>query len=427
MLKFREDLLQFIWQHRLLKPSALFTTKGEEVHILKAGELNRNSGPDFFNARIKLNGVDLIGNIEIHVKTSDWLKHGHQRDKTYDNLILHVVYEHDVELDQNREHSVEVLEIKDHIENEVLKKYEGLLDSGHKLPCSSMLKSVDDFKLIGWMERMAIERLEYKTRRLEDLFITYSSDYVSVFYTCLLRNFGFQVNAVPFEMLARQLPYQLLLKHSDNLLQVEALLLGTAGFLEDQFEDKYILQLQNEFEYLKHKYGLINLRKEIFKFSRLRPANFPDRRLSQFALLIHTHPLFLSSPYLFTEHNQLLKVMTLRPEGYWKNHYRLNGKANSSDLHFGKNSMENIIINSISPFLFFYGRKNSKPDLSSAAIGLLSDCSLEENVKTRLFLVKKNVLRTAADSQGVINLYDNYCTKKNCLNCGIASSLLKST
>ncbi|MBL7933769.1 MAG: DUF2851 family protein [Bacteroidia bacterium] len=426
MLKLKEDLLQFIWQQRLLKPLALFTAGGNELVIVKTGDLNRNSGPDFFNARIKLKGVELIGNIEIHIKTSDWLKHGHQHDKSYDNIILHVVFDHDVELDQNRNHSVEVLEIKNLIDHKVLEKYEGLIGSGTRLPCAAMLKSVDDVKLISWMERMAVERLEHKTKRLADFFAAYNSDYISVFYSSLLRSFGFQVNAQPFEMLARQLPYQLLIRHSDSLLQLEALLLGTAGFLEDQFEERYLLQVQNEFEYLKHKYGLISLNKEIFKFSRLRPANFPDRRLSQLALLLHLRPQLLTSPYRFKDYSTLMQMMEIKSQGYWSNHYKLNGAENSSELSFGKSSAENIIINSIAPFLFFYAKKNAKPDLSSAAITLLSQCSLEQNVKTQLFSAKKEVLKNAADSQGIINLYDNYCSRKNCLNCGIASSLLKS-
>ncbi len=426
MLKMKEDLLQFIWQRRLLKPAQLYTLSGEELNIISVGELNRDAGPDFSNARIKVGGLELAGNIEIHVRSSDWLKHGHQRDRSYDTLILHVVYEQDVVLDQNKDNGVKVLELKKWIDPSVLQKYGQLIGSRQQLPCASMLKDVSDFKLISWMERMAIERLETKTKRVQDLFDAYRGDYVAVFYTLLLRNFGFQVNALPFELLSRQLPYSLLLKHADNLLQLEALLLGSAGFLEEQFENPYVRQLQNEFEHLKLKYSLKPLKKEVFKFSRLRPANFPDRRLAQFAKLIHDCSGILNKTVNVRTYREWMDLLSVRQDGFWKNHFRLTGEESAIEKNFGTASAENILVNSVAPFFFFYGKKNSRPDMVNAAIALLSKCSAEENAKTKLFSVKKSVLRSASDSQGVINLFDNYCSKRNCLNCAIANTLLRS-
>jgi hypothetical protein len=424
MLKFSEALLQFIWQHRLLKPVPFITRSGNEAVVLKPGTLNRHAGPDFFNAQIGLNGVVLAGNIEIHLKTSDWLKHRHEQDRSYDHIILHVVYEHDMDLAQNTDHQVEVLELKSLIEPKTLEEYRLLAESQEKLPCASQLKQVNDLKFTAWMERMAIERLEEKTKRIEDLFNTVRSDYTQVFYAILLRNFGFHVNALPFELLAKYLPVHLLLKHADNLLQLEALLLGVAGFLENPFHDKYMQSLQNEFEYLKNKYRLNVLNREIFKFSRLRPANFPTLRLVQMAALIHANTKLITAPQELRSTAQIKKALQVTLQGYWQHRYLPDGKETEQELGLGEASAEGIIVNTFAPFFFFYSKKLIKPGYADLALDLLQDAGFEANAKSRLFSAKKDVLLNAADSQGIINLYDHYCSKKQCLSCGIAAALL---
>jgi len=424
MLSFNEKLFQFIWQHKLLKPHALFTVAGNEVMILNPGELNHDAGPDFFNGRIQLSGMELAGNIELHLKTSDWLKHGHQQNKSYDNIILHVVYEHDAELKQNHTNNVEVLELKNSISEKTIGLYQQLISSKEQLPCSKQLKYVDELKFISWLERMTVERLEEKVKRFEELFATYQSDYTQTFYTVLLRNFGFKVNALPFELLAKHLPVNLLLKHSDNLLQLEALLLGVSGLLENQFNNKYIHQLQNEFNHLKNKYGLCTLQKEVFKFSRLRPANFPNLRLAQFAALVHQRPNFLFAPQRYKDAIELKQILRVDLKGYWRNHYTIDGPTYNKNLSMGETSVENILINTVAPFFFFYSKKLEKPLYSELAINLLMHSSFEKSAKTKLFDSKKTCLKSAADSQAIINLYDQYCSKKLCLKCGIWASFI---
>jgi len=425
MPEINEKLLQFIWQHRLLSPGHLVTTSGNEIIILKPGDLNKDAGPDFFNGQIILNGLTLAGNIEIHLRSSDWLKHGHQNDKNYDNIILHVVYDHDLSLRQNEVHQVEVLELKNHIPEKTLEAYGQLAASSERLPCSNQLKDVPDFKLIAWMERMAIERLSEKTDRIERLYSANNSDLTQTFYTLVLRNFGFKVNALPFELLTKLLPAALLLRHSNNVFQLESLLLGMAGMLDEQYAEKYIRDLQNEFMFMKEKYQLVPLKRELFKFSKLRPANFPDLRLAQFATLVHKAPELFTDPQRFSDLNALKRVLGIKPKGYWQRHYTIGGKTANKDLSFGDDSVENIVINSIAPFFFFYGKKFSKPRFSDLGIQLLASTGFETNTKTRLFAAKKSVLLSAADSQGIINLYDNYCTRKQCLKCGIASAILR--
>lgn len=275
------------------------------------------------------------------------------------------------------------------------------------------------------MQRMAVERLEYKTRWIEQLFESFHGDYSQTFYTVLLRNFGFKTNALPFEILSKHLTANVLLKHADNQFQVEALLFGTAGMLDEQFEDRYILKLQNEYSYLKNKYQLIPLNKELFKFSRLRPANFPTLRLAQFARLVHSKTRLFFSPYSLSNVEQIKNALKIEPEGYWKNHYRLEGEATNSDLSFGKNSIENILINTFATFLFFYARKTGLAEYEDLSLGILESCGFESNAKTKLFTAKKQSLKSAADSQGAVHLHDNYCTKRKCLSCGIAADVLK--
>lgn len=392
--------------------------------MVNPGSLNRHSGPDFFNAQIRLNGLLLVGNVEIHVRTSDWLKHGHGGDKNYDNIILHAVYEHDADLVQNAHHQVEVLELRPLIEQRTLEEYRLLAESREKLPCARQLKQVSDLNFTAWMERMAIERLEEKTKRIEGLFNKFQGDYTQVFYTLLLRNFGFHVNALPFELLAKHLPVQLLLKHADNLLQLEALLLGAAGFLDTPFNDKYMRALQNEFDHLGSKYRLQAMNSGIFKFSRLRPANFPTLRLVQLAALIHTNAGLLTAPQEFYTAAQIKQALQVKLQGYWQNRYLPDGEHTERELALGAAAAEGIVVNTFAPFFFFYAKKLLKPGYADLALDLLQGAAFEINAKTRLFGAKQELLVNAADSQGIINLYDHYCSKKQCLSCGVAASLL---
>jgi hypothetical protein len=420
----REDLLQFIWQHRLLRPSPLVTASGKTLSVIRPGDLNKDSGPDFFNARIIVNGLTLAGNIELHVNSSDWIKHGHESDPNYDNIILHVVYHHDAQVKQNETHNVEVLELKELIPENVIRNYEELMRSKQDLACGSQFANADDQKFSMWLQRMFTERLEYKTNYIEELFLACGGDYVQTFYNVLLRSFGFKVNALPFELLSKQVPASILLRHSDNLLQLEALLFGASGFLEETFSDKYIQQLQNEFEFLKRKYGIIPLKKEVFKFSRLRPANFPTLRLAQLAALVHSYPQLFSAPHQFTSFDEIQKCLKISSGDYWKKHYRMDGYEAAGELKMGEESVSNIIINAFTQFLFFYFRKNPRQDHVEIAFSLAEKCSFEKNSKTKIFSSKVHLFKSAADSQALINLHDNYCSRKNCLKCPVAADIL---
>jgi hypothetical protein len=421
-----EDLLQFAWQYRVLKPKPLITRSGKIVEVIKQGELNRDAGADFFNARIKLGELTLAGNIEVHVNSSDWLKHKHQHDKSYDNIILHVVYNDDKPIPQNQDNNVEVLELKDLLPDHLLSNYDDLFGSRTDIACQKQLQDVNELKASAWLSRMAIERMEAKTELIEQMFANFNKDFSQTFYAVLLKNFGFKVNALPFELLAGYLPAQILLKHTHDQKQTEALLMGTAGLLDENFEDKYMVNLQNEYEFLKHKYKLSSLKKEIFKYSRLRPANFPGLRLAQFAQLICAHPKLLAEPHTFNTVDALKKALYFEPKGYWKEHYRADGKKSSFDLKLGEDSVQNLLINTFGYFFFFYGKKLNKQNYCELALDILDKVKFESNIKTKNYASLSCGKRSGLVSQGLINLHDNYCSKKACLNCGIGAAILQT-
>ncbi len=425
MYSLKEELFHFIWQYKLLNTNTLYTESGQQLQIIKPGELNNDSGPDFFNAKIKLGNLTLAGNIEVHVNASDWNKHHHQDDAAYSNIILHVVYINDSK--QKSHGNFEILELKKHIDERVLKNYINLIRSKNTLPCHRHISEVNRLKLSGWLQRMLIERLEKKTEYIKQQFEQSGNDYSFALYITFAKNFGFKVNAEPFENLARVLPLSVLLKHANNLFQLEALLFGCAGLLEKSFKDKYIQQLQNEFEFLKQKYNLRVLKGESWKFMRLRPANFPSVRLWQFAKLIYHHSDIFMNPEKYNSISKLSEALQHKPDGYWKNHYKIGGKEQKEIGSMGIQSVENIMINTIAPYLFFYARQTAKDSDLSNALSCFDEIPFESNIKTRHFTKAGLQLKTAGESQALIQLFDNYCKTKRCLNCGIAAQLLTNS
>lgn len=420
-----EALLHFIWKYKLTGLSVFKGTKNEYIEVVSLGEHNNDSGPDFFNSKIKIDGVLLAGNVELHVKSSDWLKHRHQYDKSYDNLILHVVFENDEEITQNINNSVTVLELKPYIKPEIINQYTSITLSKDKIPCGKSISQIDDFVWKSWLDRLLIDRLETKTAHLVQLNSYYKSDYESVLYTLLLRNFGFKINNDAFELLAKNLPYNLIKKYKGNSVQIEALLYGTAGLLDGIFDDSYPKLLQNEYEFLKHKHALVWLKQELWKFSKTRPANFPTIRLAQLAAILNTK----ESLFHLIENKPTLKDLksffTVEVSSYWKKHFLFNEESTESEKTIGDDAFNMIIINTIVPFLFFLSKQLAKEELQEYAFDLLDKIPAEENSKTKEFLKLGIKNSTAIDSQAQIQLYDNFCSKKACLNCSVAEYLLK--
>lgn len=420
-----EELLHTIWKFKLLGQNHFVGTKGEMIEVVSIGEHNQDSGPDFFSSKIIINQLMLVGNVEIHIKTSDWLKHNHHQNKAYDNLVLHVVYDHDVDLPQNETFNVSVIELKNIIKPSLLEKYNQLKFSKIEIPCGKSISSVSEIVWKSWMDRLAISRIEQKTNHIEKLFQVCHENFEDTLYVLLCRNFGFKINNEPFELLGKSIPYSILKKHADNPLQVEALLYGTAGFLNELFEDAYPKLLQNEFEFLKHKYKLVPLKKEQWKFSKTRPVNFPTIRISQLTNLICKQ----QSLYHLLETKPTIKELELffdiETTAYWKTHFKFDSEVEESDKPLGDSAFNIILINTVVPFLFFMAAHNSNENLIDYAIDLLSKLPAEINTKTKKYTKLGVKTLSALDSQAQIQLHDFFCSNKACLHCHIGQVLLK--
>lgn len=422
-----EALLHTIWKYKLLAQAAFKGTKNEDIKVIAVGEHNQHSGPDFFNAKININGILLAGNVEIHIKTSDWLKHKHQHDKAYNNLILHVVYEHDVDLLQNEQFNVSVVELKSLIKPALLEKYHELEFSKQAIPCGKSIGTIPEIKIHAWFNRLVVERLEHKSEYLEQLFQFSKHNLEESLYILLCRNFGFKINSDAFELLAKSLPYTILKRYADNALRVEALLFGMAGFLDDLFEDAYPRALQNEFELLKKKHQLMPLKKEIWKFSKTRPANFPTIRLSQLANLIQNSQ---SLYHLLEERPSLQKLelfFDVTVHTYWKSHFKFDVASEENDKPLGEVAFNTIVINTIVPFLFFYSGRNNSELMREYAFDLLTQLKAETNSKTKEFTELGLKAQNALESQAQIELLDAFCSKKRCVHCSLAEFLLKAS
>lgn len=397
------------------------------MDILSVGTHNLNAGPDFENAKIKIGETLWAGNIEIHLHSSDWEKHKHQHDHAYENVILHVVYNHDTDSLRKDGTIIPVLALENLIPEEVLTRYRSLTENLNWIPCETHLLRIDSFHTQSWLTRVLIERLEEKCQAVNKLLNEYRQSWDDAFYVMLARNFGFKVNALPCEMLARSLPQQILARHKNNALQIEALIFGQAGFLSHEATDKYPLELQKEYMFLKKKYSLEPLDRYLWKFLRMRPQNFPTLRLAQFCALI------VKSNHLFShilEINSVAEVKqffeNLPVNNYWKTHYRFDVTTRVSSSQTGGQSVDNILINTVAPFLFAYGKNMNSPINVARALELLELIPAEQNNITQKFKETGIKMSGAFSSQAVLQLKKSYCDKKKCLHCGIGIRLLNN-
>lgn len=420
-----EALFQFIWQYSLYAPAGLTTTDGESLTVIHPGKLNRDAGPDFLEGRIKVGNTTLVGNIELHIKSSDWLKHGHQDDPAYHNLVLHVVYDNDAE---GVAGNTPVLVLNQQMPMHVIPKYETLMGAKTSLPCAGQHMGVRDITKEGWMSRLLAERWEMKLSDWNILLENSAEDWRNLLYWRMAANFGFKTNATPFMLLARSIPLNVLGRHRDNLQQIEALLFGQAGMLEGPFNDRYPELLQDEYGYLRKKYKLSPIAGHLWKFLRMRPANFPTVRIAQFAMLIH------KSEHLFSQIVETHTIKEIEPlldvtaSEYWNDHFRFDeAHEHPAPKSLGKSSVHNIIINTIAPIQFLFASRQGVSDLGERSLALLESVPAEKNNITAMW--KDNGWNTsnAAQSQAMIQLYNNYCVNHRCLECTVGLNIIKST
>lgn len=422
-----EAILHYIWKFKLFSLVDLKTIDGEDVQILSAGIHNLDAGPDFLNTKLKIGETLWVGNVEIHLKSSDWIKHQHQTDKSYDNVILHVVWDADAEIFRTDGTLIPTLALKDRVDQNVVANYEELKQNNYWIPCEKQLNVVNDLTKQQCLDRMMMERLEDKSKLILQLHQNLKGSWEDTFYVTLAKSFGFKVNTLPFELLALNLPQIILAKHKNQALQIEALVFGVAGLLNQDFVDDYPKKLRSEFRFLKAKYKLNQLAPELWKFSKTRPDNFPTMRLAQFAALI------IDSQHLFSKIIAIKELdnfsiffnnLTLNP--YWRNHFVFDKQVSKQSFFMGRKSVDVLLLNAIVPLLFFYGKQIGNPLYEEQAIKLLEFIKPEQNNIITGFIERGFKVSHAFDTQALIQLKKYYCDHKKCLNCAIGLKILRS-
>lgn len=401
----KEELLHFIWQSKVLQGQQLYTTEGEKITVIRQGVYNKDAGPDFMNVRLKIGQTEWGGNLEMHIYSSEWISHKHHTDKAYDNVVLHVVYHHDREIIDRHGRIIPTLELKEYIPQPLLAKYEYLQKQQHTIACEKVFSLPDGFKTTMWLERLLIERLESKCELLSDLLVRTNQNWEQSFYVLTARYFGMKTNAQPFEWLAERLPLQVLAKHKNNLKQLEALLLGTAG-LANKNKDE---ELNKEFDFLQKKYRLDPLPEHVWKFSQTRPANFPTVRIKQFAALI------FHSSFLFSKILEATTVAELEQLYTFKT-----GSRNT----LSKSAIHLILINSVLPAMFLYGQRQHKPELTERCLTFYGQIKAEENNIIRFWRKLGISAQSSAQAQALLQLKTYYCDRLNCLNCTFGQNML---
>lgn len=420
-----EDLLYFVWKHQQFNKGSLTTVSGNNLSVIKPGLLNTDSGPDFSEAHIHLDEISWYGQVEIHVKASDWNLHQHQNDPAFNNVVLHVVWDNDQEVCRQDGSQMPTLELQNWVTKDLLSKYKLLKETLDPVPCKRQVRQVPEVKTLSMIERCTTERLEAKAMQILALLEKNKGDWEETAYQVTLKYLGFKTNSAPMEQLGKMLSYKLLKKNSNNQLAVEALIFGQAGLLNGS-DDHYSKTLRTEYEFLRRKYDLQEpVKSHTWKFMRMRPANFPTLRLAQWAAIICNNPTF------FDLYINELSMKTFRayfqavPSEYWMEHYHFNKKIKLRDARMGISSIYLLLINVVCPLRAAYSIKADDYRYMDDALSLLGKCPFEKNKYTRTFNELPFPNKSAFDSQGMITLFNNYCAMKKCLNCDIGTTLLQ--
>lgn len=419
----KESILQYLWQYKLFATQPLSTHDKQSVEVIHPGTLNTDAGPDFFNAKIKINQTLWVGNVEIHTKSSDWYVHQHDKDKRYDNIILHVSYKVDRPI--YRENGDEIPQVELRIPTYIAKNYQSLLNEQKWIACQDKIQQVNRFFVNSCLSAMLMERLQDKTESIERLLEHSQNHWEVAFYISLARSFGFGLNSDAFEMMARQTPLSVLGKHKDNLFQIEAIYFGQSGLLQlvkEEETDEYVKKLRTEYEFLQKKYQLQPINGILWKMLRLRPDNFPHIRIAQFSQLIHQSSKLFSKILEINELSALRKLFRHDVSTYWKTHYRFGKISPKADRYIGQSSIDILLINTIIPYIFSY-KKQLEQD-TSIAIQLLEEIPAEKNKIIREWNKLGFKTTSAADTQALIQLYKQYCKDKKCIRCTIGHKVL---
>lgn len=420
-----EEFLYYLWQYKLFSKTDLYTTDYQQIQVLKSGVRNKNSGPDFLNSQLKIAQQLWAGNVEMHVKASDWYLHNHEEDTNFDAVILHVVWENDAVVFMKNNKPLPTFEIKNFVDEKLLTNYNGLVYSKQNwIPCENQFKSIDKFIVNNWLERLYFERLEQKSIFIKELLRESNYDFEAVLFLLLAKNFGLKVNGDAFLQVAKSVDFTVIRKERFDLQKLTALLFGQAGFLDDDLENEYHSTLKIEYNYLKNKHKINAISKSNFQFFRMRPQNFPTIRIAQLASLFFTHQNLFSKLMLISKKEDFYKLFSFDVETFWKTHYTFESGSKKSAKKLTKSFIDLLLINTILPLKFVYLQSRGEVDEENI-LQLIRQISSEKNNIISKFLELEITSKNALESQALLELKNTYCTKKRCLQCAIGVNLLK--
>ncbi len=421
-----EQLLHYTWKHKIFPLHELRTTDGRLLEVLNPGIHNTDAGPDFTGTKIKLNGIEWVGNVEIHQKTSDWFRHHHDTDAAYENIILHVAAEIDQRLFYPNGQEIPQLQLS--VPSYVEENYSELSHNDCRPPCRHVIGELSTFLIHNWMTSLTLERFEERTRQIMLRREALDKNWEDTLFVTLARNFGFGINGDAFEQWAQSIPMSAVGKHRDSLFQIEAIFFGQAGLLEDNHEGDYYQQLQKEYRYLRQKFTLTPIDPKVWKFLRLRPQNFPYIRIAQLAMLYYEQRLNLSRLLNAQNLDEVSALLLTHVSDYWRTHYTFDTQPTKPvEKTLSPSSIQLVIINSVAPILFAYGKYKSDHSLCDRAFSLWEQLKPENNAIIRDWASAGIPCENAADSQALIQLHRNYCQRRDCLRCKFGYEYLRRT
>ncbi len=420
-----ESFLHYVWQHRRFDFMNALTTGGEQLNVLHPGLHNTDAGPDFFQATVEIGGVRWVGNVEIHVRASDWFRHGHQNDPKYRSVILHVVYVPDADVFIDGATALPVLVLKGLFDENMFNSYDSLVRHPDVLSCRACLEDVGPLTITSQMSAALVGRLLRRSDEFGRTLQQCAYDWDELVYRVIAKAFGCKTNSFAFEYLAQSLPYKILFKHKDSSLQLDALLFGVAGFLDDSDGSDYVDRLVSEYSYLRYKYGLVPIGSSCWNHLRLRPQNFPAIRIAQFSSLMHACGDSVSSVVLGARADALLKWLDVSPADYWRIHYRFGKTAPEHTVSLGVQTVNSIFINTIIPLRFMYARYTGDEDGQEEALSMFERFPFENNKLTRLCSGSLFEKKHAGDSQAILEQLREYCFPKRCLKCSIGERIVR--
>jgi len=421
----KEDFLHYLWKFKKFDGLNLKSVQGEEITIIKTGDYLELAGPDFFNAHIEIGNQKWAGNVEIHLKSSDWYLHNHEKDAAYKNVILHVVWENDTAIFREDNTEIPVLVLKDYVSKEIIDNYNALVSPKTWISCERQLKEIDRFVFKNWQERLFFERLERKSKFIDQLLEETNQDWEAVLFCLLAKNFGLNTNGNSFLQIAKAIPFSVIRKESFEVENLEALLFGTSGLLETEKEDVYYKDLKFRYFYLLHKYQIEKIYADPLQFFKLRPDNFPTIRLSQLASLYHRHQNLFSKIIDLKSIGEVYRLLNISASSYWQNHYQFDKESPNKSKMLSKPFIDLVVINTIIPLQFAYSNIRGE-SIAEDLIDFINEVDSEKNAIIDKFNSLGIKSQSAFESQALLELKNEYCERKACLKCAIGLELLKN-